>query len=177
MPSRSSASYGDAGSSYHHITDIGQSSGIQYGDVGSSYHHTTDIGQSSGTQYSGFSQFSGEQNAFSGEQYVTPSEAIYHSGRSPIIFAPPHIIASTPRPTFNNEPVYYPVIDFQTEPPFDQYGMGLDLQLAPPTAPELQEEGGNGPLRRSSRPHVAPSTSDDYYNAAEIFKLVMTVAM
>ncbi|XP_031123573.1 serine/threonine-protein phosphatase 7 long form homolog isoform X2 [Ipomoea triloba] len=99
----------------------------------------------------------GEQNAFSGEQYVTPSKAIYHSGRSPIIFAPPHIIASTPRPTFNNEPVYYPVIDFQTEPPFDQYGMGLDLQLAPPTAPELQEEGGNGPLRRSSRPHVAPS--------------------
>nr|GMD40589.1 uncharacterized protein LOC109174608 [Ipomoea batatas] len=105
MPSRSGAPYGDVGSSYHHITDIGQSSGIQYGDVGSSYHHTTDIGQSSGTQYSGFSQFS----------------------------------------------------DFQTEPPFDQYGMGLDLQLAPPTAPELQEEGGNGPLRRSSRPHVAPS--------------------
>nr|GMC64224.1 uncharacterized protein LOC112942063 [Ipomoea batatas] len=157
MPSRSGAPYNDVGSSYHHITDIGQSSGIQYGDVGSSYHHITDIGQSSGTQYSEFFQFSGEQSAFSGEQYVTPSETIYHSGRSPIIFAPPHIIASTPRPTFNNEPVYYPVIDFQTKSPFDQYGMGLDLQLASPTAPELQEEGGNRPLRRSSRPHVAPS--------------------
>nr|GMC75296.1 hypothetical protein Iba_chr03dCG3610 [Ipomoea batatas] len=106
MPSRSGTPYGDVGSSYHHITDIGQSSGIQYGDVGSSYHHTTDI--------------------------------------------------ATVRSIWD----------------------GLDLQLAPPTAVKLQEEGGNGPLRRSSRPHVAPScgahlgegTSDDYYNAAEIFK-------
>nr|GMD25352.1 hypothetical protein Iba_chr08cCG9310 [Ipomoea batatas]GMD27194.1 hypothetical protein Iba_chr08dCG11420 [Ipomoea batatas]GMD29441.1 hypothetical protein Iba_chr08fCG3160 [Ipomoea batatas] len=91
-PSRSGAPYG-------------QSTGIQYGDVGSNYHHITDIGQSSGTQYNGFSQFS----------------------------------------------------DFQTESPSDQYGMGLDLQLAPPTALEPQEEGGARPLRRMLRPHVVPS--------------------